>query len=125
MRKRNLSYLIDKLFWTLVLITPLLFYTFYMLSYRFTDDTMQVVGFADYIINTFGINTSGDVYVAFLDIFSSADFLGVLNSGNNSLVLYMVYMFIVELIHVVYDVLVFIPRFAHKVVEKMTEESYD
>lgn len=125
MRKRNLSYLIDKIFWTLVLIVPLVFYAVYMLSYRFTDDTMQVMGFADYIINTFGINTSGDVYVAFLDIFSNADFLGVLNSGDNSIVLYMVYIFIIELIHVVYDVLVFIPRFAHKVVEKMTEEDYD
>lgn len=109
MRKRTLSYIVDKLFWCLVVSLPLIIYA---LSYVHEGITLANV------LSQFGISTNNVVYTALNGLFGTGGVLEFFNSTE--VMLYFTYFVAVEIVHLAVDFLVFIPRLAHKFLNFLT-----
>lgn len=126
MRKRNIPILIDSIFWLIMWLLPVLFYLFNYLAYDITASGISIASFSDFIINNFGISINSEIYNSLSTIFTDNNYLGVIDSNiSNSLILYTIYIFFVELIHIFTDVILFIPRFAHNFIAKFQEVTND
>lgn len=126
MRKRNIPILIDSIFWLIMWLLPVLFYLFNYLAYDINIDTISIASFSEFIVNNFGISTGSEIYTTLTTIFTDNNYLGVIDSNiSNSLILYVIYIFFIELIHIFVDVILFIPRFAHNFISKFQEVTND
>lgn len=126
MRKRNIPFLIDSIFWLIMWLMPVLFYLFNYLAYDITAAGVSVASFSEFIVNNFGISINSEIYTTLLTIFTDNNYLGVIDSTiSNSLILYTIYLFFVELIHIFVDVILFVPRFAHNFIAKFQEVGND
>lgn len=124
MRKRNMSYLIDKLLWLFVLLLPVFAYFLMPLGYQLTDSSAALPTFADYI-SQFGISSDNVVYTAIVGMFGSTNGIIHMFDEDSSLLLFFTYFVTVELVHLVVDFIVFIPRLAHKWMSVFTREGDD
>lgn len=118
MRQRTIKNIADRLFWLIVALLPVLIYLCTFISYRFTTVTDTLPTFAEFISN-FGVSQTSVVYTSISDLFGLNGILPLFNN-NNSILLYMAYFVSVEIVHLAVDFLVFIPRLAHKFMEKLT-----
>lgn len=126
MRKRNIPILIDSVFWLIMWLLPVLFYLFNYLSYDISSSGISIAAFSDFIVSNFGISDSSIIYTTLITIFTDNNYLGVIDSTiSNSLILYVIYIFFIELIHIFVDVILFIPRFAHNFIAKFQEVAND
>lgn len=126
MRKRNIPVFFDHLFWFLMWLLPALFYLFNYLAYDINTTGITILGFSEFIVNNFGISSTSTLYTALSSVFADTSYLGVIdNTITNSLILYIVYIFFIELVHIFVDVILFIPRFAHNFIAKFQEVSND
>lgn len=126
MRKRNISYLFDTLFWFLMWLLPALFYLFNYLAFDINSAGVSIASFSQFIVDNFGISTSSTLYSSLFTIFADDNYLGVIDTTiSNSLILYFVYIFFIELIHIFTDVILFIPRFAHNFIARFQEVTND
>ena len=105
MRKRNVSYLIDKLFWTLILILPLIVWVAIMIQQK------QFIGLTNALIqmNLFP-KIDNSIYTTLLSVFGENGVLPLLQTPD--ILLYFSYYVIVNLIHLFIDFLLFIPKIA-------------
>lgn len=121
--KSRFGYKLDKIFWWIVALLPVLCYILY-------------VGFGDVRTSTGSLYTLPDFFVSFIlngvgfsdnviwkalsEIFSSA---GVFPIFTSETPLFLFNWFIwVELFHLFFDVIVFIPRLAHKWISKAVQD---
>lgn len=118
MRKRSISYLIDAGFWLIVSLLPVLFYMIQPLAYELTSASDTLPTFAQ-TMATFGINNTNYLYVAIMDIFGDQGLMPFFSS-DSVVVLYLSYFILIQLLHVFVDFVLFIPRLAHKWLEKLT-----
>lgn len=126
MRKRNLPYFIDGIFWLIMWLLPVLFYMFNYLAYDIAVSGISIASFSDFIVNNFGISINSEIYTTLTTIFTDNNYLGVIDSTiSNSLILYTIYIFFIELIHIFVDVILFVPRFAHNFIAKFQEVGND
>lgn len=126
MRKRNISFWFDTLFWFLMWLMPAIFYLFNYLAYDISATGLTIMSFSDFIVQNFGISATSTLYDSLHTIFSDNNYLGVIDSTvSNSLILYFVYIFFIELIHIFTDVILFVPRFAHNFIAKFQEVTND
>lgn len=101
MKENKIERLLDWLLWTFILILPII------LKNNFVNEMM----------NTF-LNFMPGIEQSFIftNITSLFNFLGI---SANSKIYYLVCWFIlIELTHLVIDVLLFIPRYFHKILDK-------
>ena len=114
MTKKKISHIFDKLFWGFIMLLPLLVYVIYILKTGNIYSLENV--FTDF---GFGIDTTSVIYQTFISIFGSSGsipaFLG------NGFILYITYIVLVELIHLIVDILLYIPRIAMKFLDKGVE----
>lgn len=115
MSKRTLCKVLDKLFWALIMLLPLVVYVVYVLK------TGSVYTLSDALANFgFAIDESSVIYQTYTSIF------GVVAGGtanipaflSNGVISYITYITLVELIHLIVDILLYIPRIAQKYLEK-------
>lgn len=118
MRKRSISYLIDAGFWLIVSLLPVLFYMIQPLAYELTSASDTLPTFAQ-TMATFGINNTNYLYVAIMDIFGDQGLMPFFSS-DSVVVLFLSYFILIQLLHVFVDFVLFIPRLAHKWLEKLT-----
>ncbi len=105
MRKRNVSYLIDKLFWSLVLILPLLIWLIVIAR------TGQLSSLVDVMTDTHLLPLmNNSIFTTLSDVFGSNGVVPLIQ--NADILLYFSYFIIVTLIHLCVDFLLFIPRIA-------------
>ena len=133
MRKKTISSIAEHILWTLILLLPILYWIFTPFGYSIgggtaltglSGSTINMVGFSD-IMGSFGLTTDNIIYNSLSDLFGVNGVLTFFNV-NSSLLLYFSYFIIVEVLHLVIDCVVFIPRLAHKWLNKCTMEvSYD
>lgn len=108
MRKRNISHLFDCLFWWGIALFPLLLY----LCMSFKSGLADVASF-DTFYALLGIDfTDNVVYSVLADVFGSTGVFPLV--GNNGALIPFVWLIAVQLIHLVVDVLLFIPRWCHQ-----------
>lgn len=118
MTKKKISHICDKVFWGLIMLLPLIVYVVYIIKNGSIYSLENV--FTDF---GFGINTDNVIYQTFISIFgvvagSTASIPAFLSNG---VILYITYIVIVELIHLIVDCLLYIPRIAMKFLDKGVE----
>lgn len=115
MRKRNISYGLDQIMWTVIYIFPLLILLFGAVITPM-GDLLEVVNTSDFVQDF----ASTGVYTALEDIFGVNGILPLFTGATGTAVLsYMTYFVNVLIIHLAVDFLVFIPRLAHKWMDKL------
>lgn len=116
------AYRLDKLFWFLIAFLPVILYIVYLFSNRSGtllgfEKFLQILFNYDY---TTGLSTNPIFKVLFsLFSFSDTSAFAVL---PYSLLYILTYMASIEVIHVCFDVIVFIPRLAHKWISKAVQD---
>lgn len=127
MRKRNIKVIADYLFWGLIYILPLLVYFAIVIFIKpdYGGDVSYFLDFFKGLMQSF-VDTDGFIFQCFNDL------LGNLYLGENHyeplfgawspVVFYLSYCATVTLAHVFFDIMVFIPRLAHKWLGKATQQ---
>lgn len=116
------AFKLDKIFWFLMLIFPMISWCLYLFSFNgYGDANSSLVSFWTWLNSQIiGANISNNVvYVTLNSIFGVS---GVFPVFGSSFLLFMTYLVNVEIIHVCFDVIVFIPRLAHKWISKAVQD---
>lgn len=121
--KNRFCYKLDKFFWFFLTLLPLLSWLVYLISFPVTDLSTSVkpVSLATWITQYFfGVALSENIfYSTFNRIFGSS---GVFPLLSVSFLQLMTYFCTMEVIHVLFDVVVFIPRLCHKWISKAVQD---
>lgn len=118
MTKKKFSHIFDKVFWGLIALLPIIVYCIYLIK------NGGVYVFADVFDNFgFNIDKTSIIYTTLTSIFGvvaggSANIPAFLSDG---VMVYMTYFVIIELIHLILDMLLYIPRIARKFLDKGVE----
>lgn len=126
MRKKTISNLAEHILWCVILLLPVLLLLISPLGYSIgggtslSDADIVIPDFAS-VLSEFGLTTENIIYTSLSDLFGAGGLLPFFAS-NSSILLYFAYFIYVEVLHLVIDVLVFIPRLAHKWLNKCTME---
>ena len=121
--KNRFSYKFDKLFWWIVALLPVLCYILYVGFGDVKTSTGSLYTLPDFFV-TFILNGYGFgdniVWTTLYRIFGSSGVFPVFTSDSS---IYIFNWFIwVELFHVFFDIIVFIPRLAHKWISKAVQD---
>lgn len=115
MRKRTVNHVVDKCFWSLVLILPLILLAIIWCKNGDTTYTLSSC------LSMFGVSTTNPIYATFVGMFGSSGTVFELFTATD-LYLYFTYMVGVELLHLLVDFLLFLPRWCQKVIHYGGEE---
>ena len=112
MRKRTIKTMADTIFWYLLYFLPVIGYLIFLIAEPSSGVTVSLTfsGFMDSI--GFGVLTDNIIFSVLSDIFGVNGLLPIF--VNDSLIAYFTYFIGVFVIHVLVDVVLFIPRLAHK-----------
>lgn len=110
MRSKTFGKILDHLMWFLIYMLPLIAYVVLC-----SQDGIGMIDFESFMSDFFGPvgNPIFDVFMQFADggAFNIASYLGI--------IYYAVYMVLVTLLHVAFDIVVFIPRLFHDFLDKL------
>lgn len=113
MRTRTIETIIDRGFWFLVLVLPVVAYCIQLVHFQ--------VDFAS-IMQQFYINDTNVIYTTLVAIFGTGGYLPFIDtSTTNVLLLYMCYFFCIELVHIIVDVLLFVPKICVNILDKYSQ----
>lgn len=105
MRKRNFSFVLDKLFWSFVMVLPLLIWLLVIVR------TGQLSSLVDVMTNTHLLPLmDNSIFTTLTDVFGSTGVVPLIQ--NPDILLYFSYFIGVTLIHLLVDFVLFIPRVA-------------
>ena len=125
MRTRNMSntrfsYKLDKLFWFFVQIFPLLCFAVFCIAGS-RGENVVLPTFNSFLLKL-GFNyQAGNVFYTVLARLFGAGGVFPLFADSGGIVLYLTYVLTMEVLHVCFDVIVFIPRLAHKWISKAVQ----
>lgn len=117
------SYKLDKIFWFVISFFPLFSWLVYLFS--FTSYTASPLTFYAWLEQNFallGQVSHSIIYSTLYQIFSITSVNSIFPALSTSLLAFFTYMVTVEIVHVLYDVIVFIPRLAHKWISKAVQD---
>ena len=120
--KNRFSYKLDKLFWWIVTLFPIFAYLFFLITASLNEVSADVT-FSDFLNQRLGIFFSMNTTVsnAFYEVFGPKGILPMFSS-NSGLIQLFSYFVSIEIVHVLFDILVFIPRLAHKWISKAVQD---
>lgn len=114
---------LDSLFWWIVKIVPLVMFLFYIYGYYRSGNTDASSNeFFSLIQNYCMISFDSVVFNTFFTIFGPDGAFPLFMSVRNPLLVYLSYIVIIDILHIMVDVLVFIPRLAHKWIGKAVQD---
>lgn len=117
------AFKLDKIFWFIVSFFPLFSWLIYLFS--FSSYTASPLTFLAWIEQNFGFMgqmQQSVIYSTLYQIFSITSVASLFPALSTSLIAFFTYLVTVEIVHVVYDVIVFIPRLAHKWISKAVQD---
>ena len=119
--RTRFSYKIDKLFWFFIQIFPLVCFTVYCIAGTRGSEVV-VPTFNSFLIKLgFNYQQGNAFYNVLARIFGpNGAFPLFVDSGG--VILYLTYVLTMEVLHVCFDVIVFIPRLAHKWISKAVQD---
>lgn len=108
MRKRNFAYFVDTTFWFLLSILPLIVFVIMLWHNGLNGITMTTA------FNACGLDiiTNNFIFDGLVSLFGVDGVFPLFNSPD--LLIYLTYLIGITIAHLAVDVLLFIPRFAHK-----------
>ena len=114
MRKRNVAYIVDKLFWVTIAVLPIAILLLSWFRLGTTEITLASV------LADFGVSSNNVIYTTLDGLLggSGAIFEMFTSSG---ILLYFTYFVGIELLHLLVDFLLFLPRWAQKLIHKGDE----
>lgn len=112
MRERTIKSINDKLIWFVIYMIPILLYV--VVSHH-----NALLSYTEFL-NTTGLNilSTGVIYDTFNSLFGASGILPMF-SESSFILHYMTYMVSITLIHITFDVIVFIPRLFHTFMDKL------
>jgi hypothetical protein len=114
---------LDKIFWLIISLLPVLSWFIYLYGYvhLVTNPSTSVVYFFNWLQSNFLIANfdSNPFYSVLFQIFGPSGVFPLLDANLLSL---FVWFLTVEVIHVCFDVMAFIPRLAHKWISKAVQD---
>lgn len=117
------AFKLDKIFWFIISLLPVLSWFVYLFGYAnfSTNSSANVVYFFSWLQSNFLIVdfASNPFYSVLSQIFGSGGAFPLLDANVLSL---FVWSLTVEVIHVCFDVMAFIPRLAHKWISKAVQD---
>lgn len=117
------SYKLDKIFWFIISFFPLFSWLLYLFS--FSSYTASPLTFYAWLEKNFaflGQVSHSIIYSTLYQIFSITSVSSLFPVLSTSLMAFFTYLITVEIVHVIYDVMVFIPRLAHKWISKAVQD---
>lgn len=114
------AYRLDKLFWFFISFAPLIFYALYLVSHF---KQSEYFSFYVFLSNHLGLFfSSSSVFSSlFSTILGPSGVFPVFSSQSGWLVFFS-YLATIEVVHVLFDVMIFIPRLAHKWISKAVQD---
>lgn len=117
------SYKLDKIFWFIISFIPLFSWLVYLFSFSsYTASPLTFLAWLDQYFGFLGQISQSVIYSTLYQIFSITSVSSLFPSLPVSLMAFFTYLITVEIIHVIYDVIVFIPRLAHKWISKAVQD---
>lgn len=136
MRKKTVTHVADTIFWYILYFLPIiltliqsigLFENFGFDSWQYVYDEGNILDY-DFLhllemnLNSFYISRYNIISSALMDIFGLNGFIPIFSNNLTSIIQYFGYFVGVYLIHLCVDFILFIPRIAHKWLNKFTRE---
>lgn len=119
--RTRFSYKIDKLFWFFIQVFPLVCFTVYCIAG--TRGSEAVVPTFNSFLTKLGFNyQQGNVFYNVLAQLFGPNGAFPLFVDSGGVILYLTYVLTMEVLHICFDVLVFIPRLAHKWISKAVQD---
>lgn len=111
---------LDKIFWFFISFAPLVFYALYLVSHFKQSEYFSFYVFLSNYLGLFF--SSNNVFSSiFSSILGPSGIFPVFSAQSGWLVLFS-YLATVEVVHTLFDVIVFIPRLAHKWISKAVQD---
>lgn len=116
------AFKLDKIFWFIIAFFPLFSWLIYLFSFSsYAKDPLTFFAWLDQYFGFMGQVHKSVIYSTFYQIFSITSVDSLFPVLPTSLMAFFTYLVTVEIIHVVFDVIVFIPRLAHKWISKAVQ----
>lgn len=117
------SYKLDKIFWFVVSFFPLFSWLVYLFSFSsYTASPLTFYAWLEQNFAFMGQVSNSIIYSTLYQIFSITSVASLFPALSTSLLAFFTYLITVEIVHVIYDVIVFIPRLAHKWISKAVQD---
>lgn len=120
--KNRFGYKLDKLFWWIVILFPIFAYLLFLITASLNQVTSEIT-FAVFLNERLGIfqSMNSTISIPFYRIFGPDGIIPMF-SNNSGLIQLFAYFVSVEVVHVFFDIIVFIPRLAHKWISKAVQD---
>lgn len=113
------SYKLDKIFWFVVSFFPLFSWLVYLFSFSgYTTSPLTFYAWLEQNFAFMGQISNSVIYSTFYRIFSITSVDSLFPALSTSLMAFFTYLVTVEIVHALYDVIIFIPRLAHEWISK-------
>ena len=117
------SYKLDKIFWFVISFFPLFSWLIYLFSFSgYATSPLTFFAWLDQNFGFLGHVSQSVIYSTLYQIFSVTSASSLFPVLSTSLIAFFTYLITVEIVHVIYDVIVFIPRLAHKWISKAVQD---
>lgn len=117
------SYKLDKIFWFIISFFPLFSWLLYLFSFSsYTASPLTFYAWLEQNFAFMGQISNSIIYSTLYQIFSITSVTSLFPVLSTSLMAFFTYLITVEIVHVLYDVMVFIPRLAHKWISKAVQD---
>ena len=103
----SVSDLFDRILWSLIMLFPLIAYCLYLVSDKGTSDMLGIV---EYYTDIIPLNMAGTIFETLHTLF--VEYMPFFSSMSWVCLIFTWFVF-VEFVHIVVDILVFIPRMCH------------
>lgn len=117
------AFKLDKIFWFIVSFFPLFSWLIYLFSFSgYANSPLTFYAWLEQNFAFMGQVSQSVIYSTFYQIFSITSVTSLFPALSTSLMAFFTYLVTVEIVHVIYDVIVFIPRLAHKWISKAVQD---
>lgn len=112
---------LDSLFWWLVKLLPLVLFVCAVYGFYRNGGTALWREFSSFMAGFTFLDSTNPIYTALYGVFGADGVFPIFSSGN-ALLQYLSYIVVIDILHIMVDVLVFIPRLAHKWIGKAVQD---
>lgn len=121
MRKKTIKFISDKLLWLLAMLIPLIYCLVVNIHYTETHTPISILEIFTNAEYGFAIANNNLILTTINDLFGSAGVLP-LWTADSFVPYFITYLSIIVLVQLAYDVLMFVPKIAHKWLHTWTQD---
>lgn len=126
MRKRTLAEIWDKIFWGIIYLLPIIIYMTILALYKpdYQGDFSFFITLFNDVIDGF-MSSDNPIYLVFEQVLGGMvinDEGWIMFGWYSPIIGYLTYCALISIAHVFFDIMVFIPRLAHKWLGKSTQQ---